>query len=35
MKLAYERWSEPGNTDEFGAIARRTLGEVQAAASTV
>ena len=35
MKLAYERWSEPGNTDEFGDIARRTLGEVQAAASTV
>lgn len=29
-KLAYERWSNPTNGDNFGELARRTLAEVQA-----
>ncbi|GHH87888.1 TetR family transcriptional regulator [Streptomyces sulfonofaciens] len=35
LRIAYRRWSDSGNTDEFGALARRALGEVQAAALTV
>ena len=30
-RIAYERWSEPANGDEFGDVARRTLDEVQVA----
>lgn len=35
LKDAYELWSTPGATGEFGAIARRILGELRAAASAV
>jgi AcrR family transcriptional regulator len=35
MKIAYERWSDMGNTDEFSAVARQALSEVQAAVSSV
>jgi AcrR family transcriptional regulator len=35
MKMTYERWSDPGNTDEFGDIARHALSEVQAAVLAV
>jgi hypothetical protein len=31
LKIAYERWSETTNGDEFSEIARRALGELQAA----
>jgi hypothetical protein len=31
LKLAYEKWSEPGNADEFSDLARQALSEVQAA----
>ncbi|GGJ42215.1 hypothetical protein GCM10010121_061610 [Streptomyces brasiliensis] len=34
LKIAYERWSDLSNTDEFSAVARQALSEVQAAAST-
>ena len=30
-KIAYERWSDTANADEFGEVARRALGELQAA----
>ncbi|MEV1085978.1 helix-turn-helix domain-containing protein [Streptomyces sp. NPDC050211] len=30
LKIAYERWSDLGNTDEFSAIARQALSEVRA-----
>jgi AcrR family transcriptional regulator len=30
-KIAYERWSDPASGDDFGEVARRALGEVQAA----
>jgi hypothetical protein len=30
-KVAYERWSDPSNRDDFGEVARRALGEVRAA----
>jgi AcrR family transcriptional regulator len=30
-KIAYERWSDMANGDDFSEVARRTLGEVQAA----
>ncbi|WP_067675758.1 TetR/AcrR family transcriptional regulator [Nocardia miyunensis] len=33
-KIAYERWSDPANDDEFGELARRTLTEVQAVAES-
>ncbi|MBY8863048.1 TetR/AcrR family transcriptional regulator [Nocardia sp. CA2R105] len=33
-KIAYERWSDPANHDEFGELARRTLAEVQAVAES-
>jgi AcrR family transcriptional regulator len=29
-KIAYERWSDTANSDEFSELARRVLGEVQA-----
>jgi AcrR family transcriptional regulator len=32
-KIAYERWSDTTNADEFGEVARRALGELQAASS--
>ena len=32
-KIAYERWSDPANGDDFGELARRALGEVQAASA--
>ncbi len=31
MKLAYEQWCDPANAEDFGALARRTLTELQAA----
>ncbi|MGF7235199.1 MAG: hypothetical protein ACQSGP_09600 [Frankia sp.] len=34
-KIAFERWSETTNDDEFGDVARRTLSEVQAASAHV
>lgn len=30
-KIAYERWSDTADGDEFSEVARRTLGEVRAA----
>ena len=30
-KIAYERWSDAADGDEFSEAARRALGEVQAA----
>ena len=30
-KIAFERWSDPANEDDFGEVARRALDEVQAA----
>ena len=30
-KIAYERWSDTVNGDDFSEVARRALGEVQAA----
>jgi AcrR family transcriptional regulator len=32
-KIAFARWSDTANGDEFGEVARRTLGEVQAASA--
>ena len=32
-KIAYERWSDSTNNDEFSDVARRALGELQAASS--
>jgi AcrR family transcriptional regulator len=32
-KVAYERWSDPASGDDFSDIARRALGEVQAASA--
>jgi AcrR family transcriptional regulator len=32
-KIAFERWSDPAGGDDFGAIARRALAEVQAASA--
>lgn len=34
-KIAYTRWSDPANDDDFGDLARRTLGEVRAASALV
>ncbi len=31
MKIAYDRWSDPANDEEFGAVARRALGDLRAA----
>jgi AcrR family transcriptional regulator len=33
-KIAYQRWSEPTNGDDFGQLARRALGEVRAASTS-
>ncbi|GAA1258872.1 TetR/AcrR family transcriptional regulator [Pseudonocardia aurantiaca] len=33
LKIAYERWSDTTNADEFTEVARRTLSEVQAASA--
>jgi hypothetical protein len=33
LTIAYERWSDTPNGDEFGELARRTLREVQAASA--
>lgn len=35
LKVAYERWSDMDNTDEYGDLARQALSEVQAAASAL
>jgi hypothetical protein len=32
-EIAFERWSDTTNGDEFGELARRTLGDVQAASA--
>jgi len=32
-KIAYERWSDPANGDDFSEVAQRALGEVQAASA--
>ncbi len=29
LKIAYERWSDTTNGDEFSEVARHTLGELQ------
>jgi AcrR family transcriptional regulator len=34
MTIAYERWSESTDGDEFGDVARRTLSELQEATAT-
>jgi len=31
MTIAYDRWSDPANGDDFGAVARRTLSDLRAA----
>jgi AcrR family transcriptional regulator len=33
LKIAYERWSDTVNGDDFSEVARRALGEVQAASA--
>ena len=33
LKIAYERWSDTTNGDEFSDVARRTLGELHAASA--
>jgi AcrR family transcriptional regulator len=33
LKIAYERWSDTANGDEFREVARRTLSELQAASA--
>ena len=33
MKIAYERWSNPTNNDNFSTLARQTLSDVQAASA--
>ncbi len=33
-KFAYERWSDATNGDDFSDVARRALGEVQAASAS-
>jgi hypothetical protein len=32
-KIAYERWSDTANGDDFSELARRALGELQAASA--
>jgi AcrR family transcriptional regulator len=34
LKIAYERWSDTTNGDDFGDVARRSLGDVQAATAS-
>jgi hypothetical protein len=31
LKIAYERWSDTTDGDDFGEVARRTLGDLHAA----
>ncbi|MTE15389.1 TetR/AcrR family transcriptional regulator [Nocardia aurantiaca] len=33
-EVAYERWRDPANSDDFGELARRALTEVQAASAS-
>ena len=33
LKIAYERWSDTTNSDEFSKVARRTLSELRAASA--
>jgi AcrR family transcriptional regulator len=33
LKIAYERWSDTADGDDFGEVARRALGEVRAASA--
>jgi len=33
MKIAYDRWSDPADGDDFGEVARRTLSDLRAAAA--
>jgi AcrR family transcriptional regulator len=33
--IAHQRWSDGGDDEEFGEVARRTLGEVRAAATRI
>ena len=33
LKIAYERWSDTANGDDFGEVARRALGDVRAASA--
>ncbi|WP_460351436.1 TetR/AcrR family transcriptional regulator [Actinoallomurus acanthiterrae] len=33
FKIAYERWSDTANGDDFGEVVRRALGEVRAASA--
>jgi AcrR family transcriptional regulator len=33
LKIAYERWSDTANGDDFSEVARRTLSELQAASA--
>jgi AcrR family transcriptional regulator len=35
LKIAYERWSDTTDIDDFGGFARRTLSELQAAGGTL
>jgi hypothetical protein len=34
MKIAYDRWSDPANGEDFGSAARRTLSDLQAASAS-
>ncbi|WP_344265835.1 TetR/AcrR family transcriptional regulator [Actinomadura napierensis] len=34
MKIAFERWSDTANDDDFGELARRTLRDLQAATTS-
>jgi hypothetical protein len=35
LKIAYERWSDTANADDFSEAARRALDEVQAASQAM
>ncbi|MEU9440904.1 hypothetical protein AB0D42_08250 [Streptomyces sp. NPDC048304] len=35
LKIAYERWSETADDDDFSDVARRALSEVQAASASL
>ncbi|WP_458077297.1 hypothetical protein [Streptomyces sp. EMB26] len=35
LKVAYERWTEPDNTDGFAVIARQAITEVEEAISAM
>jgi len=34
LKITYERWSDPTNSDEFGELAQRTLSELRDASAS-